>query len=60
MTTTTNMTIEDEIEAVNQKVYGGAMPAHNKSVLRSMIEKENKWWDEEEGRVLKDSNRYEE
>ena len=41
------MTIEEEIEAYNQKVYKGEMPAHNKSVLRSIIEKENKFFDKE-------------
>lgn len=54
---TTNMTAEEEIEAYEKK-NGFKLPAHNKSILRAMIEKENKWWDEEEGRVLKDSNRY--
>ena len=41
------MTVDEEIEAYNLRVYGGNMPAHNKSVLRSMIEKENKFWDAE-------------
>lgn len=53
------MTVEEEIEAYEKK-NGFKLPAHNKSILRAMIEKENKWWDEEEGRVLKDSNRYRE
>ena len=51
------MSVELEIEAYEKK-NGFVLSAHNKSVLRAMIEKENKWWDEEEGRVLKDSNRY--
>ena len=41
------MTIEEEIKEYNHKVYGGEMPAHNKAVLRSLIEKENKFWDDE-------------
>jgi len=48
------MKIEEEIEEYNRRVYGGEMPAHNKSVLRSVIEKENKFWDEEPFR--EDSN----
>jgi len=50
------MTVEEEIEAYNQKVYRGEMPAHNKSVLRSIIEKENKFWDAEPFR--EDSNNF--
>lgn len=52
-----NMTTEEEI-AEYEKRTGITLPAHNKATLRSIIEKKNKWWDGEEGRVLKDSNRY--
>lgn len=51
------MTIEEEIDAYEKRI-GIKLPAHNRATLRSVIEKENKWWDEEEGRILKDSNRY--
>lgn len=33
-------TVEEMIEDYDKEVYGGNMPAHNKSVLRSMIERE--------------------
>lgn len=51
------MTVEEEIAAYKEKT-GIKLNAHNRGTLRSMIEMENKWWDGEEGRVLKDSNRY--
>lgn len=41
------MTPDEEIEKVNKEVYGGSMPAHNKEVLRSVIEKENSFWERE-------------
>lgn len=40
------MTIEDEI-AEYEKKNGIELPAHNKATLRSMIEKENRFWDKE-------------
>jgi hypothetical protein len=51
------MTVEDEIEEYEKRT-GQTLPAHNRATLRGVIERENKWWDEEEGRVLKDSARY--
>jgi len=51
------MTVEEEIAAYEKRT-GQQLSAHNRATLRSMIERENRWWDEEEGRVLKDSNRY--
>lgn len=51
------MTVEEEISEYERRT-GQTLSAHNRSVLRAMIERENKWWDTEEGRVLKDSNRY--
>jgi hypothetical protein len=38
---------EREVEEYNQRVYGGAMPAHNKAVLRSVIKKEDEFWAKE-------------
>lgn len=51
------MTVDEEIAAYEERT-GQTLPAHNRGTLRAMIERENKFWDEEEGRVLKDSNRY--
>lgn len=51
------MTVEEELDAYEKRT-GVPLPAHNRATLRNKIERENKWWDEEEGRVLKDSNRY--
>jgi hypothetical protein len=48
------MTTEEEVEAYNRRVYKGQMPAHNKAVLRDMIEKENRFW--EADAVREDSN----
>jgi hypothetical protein len=39
------MTVEEEIAAYEAK--NGELPAHNRATLRSMIERENKWWDRE-------------
>jgi hypothetical protein len=41
------MTVDEEVEAYNQRVYKGEMPAHNKAVLRDMIERENRFWEAE-------------
>ena len=38
-------TVEQRIEAHNQSVYGGKMPLQNKEVMRSMLEKEDKFWE---------------
>jgi hypothetical protein len=51
------MTLEQEI-AEYEKRTGIKLDAHNKSTFRSMRERENKWDDGEEARVLNDSNRY--
>lgn len=48
--------IEARIEEVNQKTYGGAMPAHNKKVLRDQLEAEARFWEREAVRI--DNNRY--
>lgn len=48
--------VEKEIETYEAK--NGPLPAHNRGTLRKMLERDNAWWDKEEGRVLKDSNRY--
>jgi 4-hydroxy-3-methylbut-2-enyl diphosphate reductase IspH len=45
------MTVEEEVEEYNQRVYKGEMPAHNKSVLRKLIEKENEFWEKEAVRI---------
>ena len=46
-------------EWVEQEVAKrGEMPAHNRSTLRSMLKREWEWWEGEEDRVLKDSNRF--
>ena len=34
---------EEKIAEVEKEIYGGAMPAHNKSVLRSKLEAEDKF-----------------
>lgn len=47
----------NEIEEYEQRT-GIKLDSHQREVLRSMTARENKWWDEEEGRVLNDSNRY--
>jgi hypothetical protein len=52
-----DMTVDEEVAAYEKRT-GITLSAHNKSILRSMIERENRWWETEEGRVLKDSNRY--
>lgn len=31
---------------IEEEVYGGAMPAHNKAVLRAMKEREDRRWGE--------------
>lgn len=36
----------------------GELPAHNKARLRQLFSKDYDWWECEEGRVLRDSNRY--
>lgn len=41
------MTNEERIAEVEQNVYGGNMPAHNKAVLRSILEKEDRFWEAE-------------
>jgi hypothetical protein len=43
--------IEKAIEEHNQRVYHGEMPARNKSVLRNMLEREAKFWEEEAVRI---------
>lgn len=48
------MTVDEEVEAYNQRVYKGQMPVHNKAVLRDMIEKENRFCEAEA--VREDSN----
>lgn len=38
------MTIEEQIEDHNERVYDGLMTAHQKQVLRDMLEKEDRFW----------------
>lgn len=51
------MTPAEEIAAYEERT-GIKLNAHNRATMRAMIERENRWWDGEEERVLKDSNRY--
>lgn len=39
--------IEKKVEEVAQETYGGDMPEHNKSVLRDVLKKEDKFWERE-------------
>ena len=48
--------VEKTISEYEERV--GELPAHNKSVLRSLLRKEFDFWDKEEGRVLNDSHRF--
>lgn len=52
-------TLDDEVQEYQDRT-GIKLDAHSRSTLKAMIARENKHWDEEEVRVLKDSNRYEE
>ena len=44
------MTTEEEIEAYEKRT-GQTLPAYNRATLRSMIEKENRFWEREAVRV---------
>jgi hypothetical protein len=46
--------VEGKIKQVEEEVYSGAMPAHNKSVLRKELENEEEFWERWDARV--DSN----
>jgi hypothetical protein len=55
--------MSDKVETIERWVreyeeQHGELPTHNKGVLRQMFSKEYNHWEGEEGRVLKDSNRY--
>lgn len=39
--------VEKEVEKHNQEVYQGEMPAHNRSVARSMFGREYDFWERE-------------
>ena len=36
--------IDEALNKYDKEVYGGNMPAHNKSVLRNMLAKEYEFW----------------
>lgn len=39
--------LEGEVERINQEQFAGQLPVHNRSVLRSMLERENRQWGEQ-------------
>lgn len=39
--------IEREVARVEDSVYGGSMPVANKSVLRKMLQKDEKIWEKQ-------------
>ena len=41
------MTNEERIAEVEKNVYGGEMPAHNKEVMRAILNKEDRFWERE-------------
>ena len=53
-----NAYIEECIIKYNDAVYKGEMPQHNINQLRRILSEEYDYWEGEEARVLKDSNRY--
>lgn len=45
--------IEEAIKEYDERVYGGTMDAHSKSVLRAMKMKEHEFWEREQADFIR-------
>lgn len=45
--------IEREIARIEDEVYGGSMPAHNKALLRKQLQKDERIWEFQNADIIR-------